>query len=417
MTTPTPTTLPRPQPVGLFAFPASHLLLPLCEDSPADSARGALLRGDLEPHLPAAWQFFLTAARGDGAAAAAQVIGDDPVATFHRFVLAPSPEGLTQLEATADPILVPLARDAALAHGLVDDVTDASHLDGELRAMVLVTVAAARIEQDRLSEACVALDAAATAAATASPLLEALALVQLADAQSAAADTNDPAPLLRRALELTTNTQLPLVRAEILMKLGVILQRAGGAGDGRLLLEAIKCYQQALAAGLTEAAAPVVYGQLQNNLGLAYLSTPAREASDQLRTGIAVQSFREALRVCDRTQDPDTWASVQMNLASALQYLPSSHPADNLAQAVEAYEEVLQVRTKARDPVAHGRVLLNQANALAHLGIFKPAIEKLAEAMKLLSWYGHDDEAAAARDLLGEIQHRQDEIRDAVTTD
>jgi tetratricopeptide (TPR) repeat protein len=115
--------------------------------------------------------------------------------------------------------------------------------------------------------------------------------------------------------------------------------------------------------------------------------------------------------VSDRNRDPEGWASVQMNLANALQYLPSSHPAENLAQAVDAYEEVLQVRTKARDPVAHGRVLLNQANALAHLGIFKPAIEKLAEAMKLLSWYGHDDEAAAARDLLGEIEARQDELR------
>lgn len=100
-----------------------------------------------------------------------------------------------------------------------------------------------------------------------------------------------------------------------------------------------------------------------------------------------------------------------MNLASALQYLPSSHPAENLAQAVEAYEQALQVRTEARDPVAHGRVLLNQANALAHLGIFKPAIEKLATAMKLLSWHGHDDEATAARDLLAGIEHRLDELR------
>ncbi|MFM1905082.1 MAG: hypothetical protein RLZZ440_2982, partial [Planctomycetota bacterium] len=368
--------------------------------------------------LPYEWLFLAAAARGDARAAISMLPAARPVAEFNRFVLEPTAERLAAIEAAADPVLVPLARAAAFAHGLVDDASDAPGLDGELRAVVLLTVAAARIERDRLPEAAEALEAAVAAAAGASPLLEALALVQFSDTVAALAESAeetrasaDPVALLRRALDLTADARLPLLRAEIWMKLGVVLQRAGGQGDRRRLLEAITCYQQAIAAGLTEEASPAAYGQLQNNLGLAYLATPTREASDQLRTGIAVQSFREALRVSDRDRDPEGWASVQMNLANALQYLPSSHPAENLAQAVEAYEEVLQVRTKAREPVAHGRVLLNQANALAHLGIFKPAIEKLAEAMKLLSWYGHDDEAAAARDLLGEIEARQDDLR------
>ena len=134
---------------------------------------------------------------------------------------------------------------------------------------------------------------------------------------------------------------------------------------------------------------------------------PTREASDQLRTGIAVQSFRKALDVQDRDRDPDMWASVMMNLASGLQYLPSTHPADNLAEAVEIYEQVLEVRTEPRDPVAHARVLLNQANALAHLGIFKPAVEKLAKAYRLFSWHEAVDEAATAKELLDHIQTRE----------
>ncbi len=408
----------RPQPVGLAPFPASHLLLPSSDDPRAAAALRKLVAGDFGCEVPDEWRFFAAAARGEIAAAITGVGGEDPVAAFNRFVLEPSASGLAAVEATSDPTLTALARAAAFAHGLVDDASDCPELDGELRAVVLLTVAAARIERDELTAAAVALESAVTAAAGRSPLLEALAVVQLADTVTAGADAtdaavaaHDPASLLRRALDLTIGTRLPLLRAEIWMKLGIALQRSGSSGDRRLLIEAIKCYQQAIAEGLTAETAAAAYGHLQNNLGLAYLATPTREASDQLRTGIAVQSFREALRVCDREQDPETWASVQMNLASSLQYLPSSHPAENLAQAVEAYEEVLQVRTKARDPVAHSRVLLNQANALAHLGIFKPAIEKLAEAMKLLSWYGHDDEAAAARDLLAEIEARQDELR------
>ena len=408
----------RPQPVGLAPFPASHLLVPPTDDPRAAAALSELVAGDFGCELPDEWRFFAAAARGEVAAAIASLAGDDPLVAFNRFVLQPSAEQLTAIEAGPNPTLAALARAAAFAHGLVDDARDCPQLDGELRAVVLLTVAAARIERDELAEAAAALESAVMAVAGRSPLLEALAIVQLSDTASALADATaavaadrDPAELLRRALDLTTGTSLPLLRAEIWMKLGIALQRSGSGGDRRLLIEAIKCYQQAIAEGLTAETAAAAYGQLQNNLGLAYLATPTREASDQLRTGIAIQSFREALRVCDREQDPEAWASVQMNLASALQYLPSSHPAENLAQAVEAYEEVLQVRTKARDPVAHGRVLLNQANALAHLGIFKPAIEKLAEAMKLLSWYGHDDEAAAARDLLAEIEARQDELR------
>ena len=138
---------------------------------------------------------------------------------------------------------------------------------------------------------------------------------------------------------------------------------------------------------------------------------PTREASDGLRTGIAVQSFRKALEAVDRDRDPDTWASVTMNLASSLQYLPSTHPAENLAEAVDLYERVLEVRTEPRDPAAHARVLLNQGNALAHLGIFKPAVEKLAKAHKLFSWHEAADEAATAKDLLDRVQARIDEVR------
>lgn len=92
-----------------------------------------------------------------------------------------------------------------------------------------------------------------------------------------------------------------------------------------------------------------------------------------------------------------------MNLASALVYLPSSHPQDNLIQAVELYEQVLEIRPRAKDPVAYALVLLNQANALSHLGIFKPALDKLAEAYKLFQCHDQAEQAATARQLIEQI--------------
>lgn len=365
--------IPRPQPVGILPFPRSHLL-------------------------------------AAGADAAADVTPEGGVSRYNAFVLAPSREKLLAIEVTADETLVPLARAAAFAHGLVDDLPEPGTLDGELKALVLMTAAAGLFERGEARAARTLLLGAADAAEPTAPVFAAVLLLQLAETLPAEA-AEIAIEHLERAERLAEDAVLPRLRADIWMRLGTLHQARGADGSRGPLVEAVTCYQKALAAGITPDADPAGYGQLQNNLGLAYLCMPTREASDQLRAGIAVQSFRKAREVQDREADPDQWARVTMNLANTLQYLPSAHPAENLAEAVELYEEVLAVRTEARDPVAHARVLLNQANALAHLGIFKPAIEKLATSLKLLSWHESVEEAATAKDLLDGIQARMDEIR------
>jgi tetratricopeptide (TPR) repeat protein len=404
-----PAGIGRPQPVGLFPFPASHLILPATDSPLAEAGRRGLLLGDLAAAVPDEWLFFVAAARGQTAEALGRLVGDDAVTLFNRCVLEPTVADLAAIESGGDPVLASLVRFAAFAHGLVDDLPEESPLDGELLAVALVTTAAARIEQGRGAEAGPLLQAAASAAADSSPVLAALLEMQTADLLAQSEDTSAAVVThLEAAVGLAEQARLPLLLAELWSKLGIALQQVGSDGSRPVLLEAVRCYQRALHAGITEADQPEWFAQIQNNLGLAYLSMPAREAGDTLRTGIAVQSFRQALKVYDRNRDPDRWSSVQMNLASALQYLPSSHPEENLIRAVEAYEEVLQVRTEARDPVAHARVLLNQANALAHLGIFKPAIEKLAVASRLFSWHECFEEAATAYELHEQIVHSRD---------
>ncbi|MFM7135541.1 MAG: hypothetical protein ACKO1M_00525, partial [Planctomycetota bacterium] len=211
----TSVTIPRPQPVGLFTFPTSHLLLPACDEPGAAEALRRLVRGDLSAAVPARWEFFVAAARGDEAAANL-VAGGDAVSACNRFILDPTPAALDALVAGGDPLLAALARSAAFAHGLVDDVADAPALDGELRAVVLITLAAARIEQRRLGDAAAALEAAVELAAATSPLLAAIAIHQFADLAPALVPPRDPLPLFRRALDLAADAALPLVRAELL---------------------------------------------------------------------------------------------------------------------------------------------------------------------------------------------------------
>lgn len=386
------TTLPRPQPVGLLPFPRSHLLA----------------SGSTEPSLGAALL-------GDGAAldallptTVADVCGDSPVARYNAFVLRPSPEALAAIEATGDPALVPLVRAAAFAHGIIDDLPEPGPLEGELRALVQMTAAAGLFERGDARAARSLLVEAAASAAPVSPVFAALLQKQLAESLPAEA-----APLaiehLRRAARLAEATRRPGLRADIWMRLGTLHQALAADGSRGPLVEAVTCYQRSLAEGITADSQPAVFAQVQNNLGLAYLCMPTQEASDQLRTGIAVQCFRKALEVLDRGRDPDMWASVTTNLASGLQYLPTAHPADNLAEAVDLYEAVLAVRTEARDPVAHARVLLNQSNALAHLGIFEPAVEKLTAAQAIFATHDAADEAGTAADLLAGIQAHLDE--------
>jgi hydrogenase maturation protease len=188
------------------------------------------------------------------------------------------------------------------------------------------------------------------------------------------------------------------------MRRGFALQ-AAAAGERDRLAEAVNAYRRALQEGITRDEHPALYGHIHNNLGVAYLSMPTREASDQLRSAVAVQSFRHALEVFDRERDPDMWASAATNLANALQHLPSSHPEENLVQAVEAYEQVLGIRTEDHDPVAHALVLVNQANALAHLGIFEPARQKASRARELFARHDQPEQAAAAAELHDTLQN------------
>jgi tetratricopeptide (TPR) repeat protein len=127
---------------------------------------------------------------------------------------------------------------------------------------------------------------------------------------------------------------------------------------------------------------------------------PLTEASDQLRSAVAVQSLRQALQVYDRDSYPAQWASAQLNLANALQYLPSTHPEENLTQAVELYEDLLAARSPQLDPLGYARLLANQGNALAHLGIFDHATAKLAEAQRLFEQCGEWETAVSVRELL-----------------
>ncbi len=174
----------------------------------------------------------------------------------------------------------------------------------------------------------------------------------------------------------------------------------------RLMQQAINHYHQALA--LVDAkSAPESFAVANANLGLAYVTMPMHEASDQLRIGVAVQSMREALSVFTPERHAERWASTQINLANALVYMPSKHQAENIAEAVDLYEDVLSHRDRHSDPGGRARVLANQGNALAHLGVFGDAKSKLHEARAIFEEFEDDGAVQSVRSVLDQIARQE----------
>jgi len=380
----------RPQPIGVFPFPAGLLLLPeTAEDS--NSALESLMRGRLPQELPAAWQFFALAAMGEVAGALEELKGDDPIARHNRIAL-----GSPEARGSDEGILEAAIR---YALGRADHAPTAGEFDGELLAFVLMLQATEAIEQTKYQAAARLLERAIDAARGSSAEFAAQLLGQLAALET---DETRTVPLCREAVSLAQGP----AKAELSLQLGMALQAHAGSNKASML-EAVRAYQDALRFGITIEGNPEGFALLQNNLALAYLGMPMTGVGDPLRMGIAVQSLREALKVYTKEAYPEEWASAQLNLANALQYIPTSHPEENLIQAVEIYDEILAVRQRAFDPVGYARLLANQANALAHLGIFGPAMEKISEAYKLFQWHEEIDMAASAMRLVEEISEQR----------
>ena len=399
-------TLSRPQPVGILPIPAGLLVLPGAADA---ALVQQCIAGQTDTKLPDVWSFYQHARDGDWPLALEHICTlDSPIASYNRFVLNPLPVTWMALRRSLTGELRQLLEIAAYSFGMTDDVPSADGLDGELLALALMTQAAAELARESTHTAIPLLEQAIAASREPSPLFAVQLLAQLATVCRA-----QPRPFYgviagyyRDAIALIGEARMPELASDLWMQLAMVCQE-GAMGRHAWMTEAIGAYQEALRSGLTPDDHPELFALAHNNLGLLYLSNGMGEGGDQLRMAIAVQSFREGLRCCDQEAHPELRASIQLNLANALQYMPSSHPQENLEQAVELYETLVTDRKKAFDPVGYGRVLSNQANALAHLGIFGPALEKLQEARKLFEWHNESDLAASTMELVNQIHARK----------
>jgi tetratricopeptide (TPR) repeat protein len=394
----------HPQPLGIFPLPAGYLVIPAA-DGGADLC-AALLTGRVPEHIPDHLRFYAQALAGD-TDGAWQALKDDPSpeARYNCFVLRGEPADYPRLSNELDGELSALLDLVAYTTGIIDQPPLSEGCHGEVAACILAARAAHALETDQREVASAMLERAIADVRDVSPLFAAQLLGDLAEMQ--VLDDNPDAAIrsLRDALTLIDRYSLPDVRAHLALRLGMLYHERA-EGRRAMLLEASKCYQEALRF-YTRETAPEIYALAQNNLALVYLAMPLTEASDQLRKGIAVQALREALTIYTRETHPDLWSRTQLNLANALQYLPSANLHDHLVEAVGLYDELLATRDPRRDPAGYARILANQGNALAHLGDFARARRQLSEARRLFAACSDPDAVSGVDEVLEEIARQE----------
>ena len=392
----------RPQPLGAFPQPLGYLLIPA--DSGTDlteTARRALLTGNLPDEWPAALRAHeLALFRGQDAALAA-LDGTDPISRYNRFVLDPDSEQPDRLRddlgdfgVLVDVILFVLGRR--------DAPPPVDGLDAELLAVVLSAHASHCLSEGDPFGAIDLLERAAVAAAPDSGCLQG---VLLGAAASICRDVGDPATRqrLERAVRLLDGADgLRISRAELHLNLAGLLHEQADA-DPDLLNQAIPHYHSALSLVVCDEA-PLLWAATHANLASVYLTIATMDSiGQQLCLDRAAQSLRSALEVYTREAYPEQWASVQLNLANSLVYAPSGDQADHLVEAIALYEALLDYHDGHSDPLGRAAILAHQGNALDHLGRFDQARIKLDEARLLFEELGDEDSVHAVAGVLDEI--------------
>lgn len=394
--------LARPQPLGVLDGTAGLLLVPAGTD--AETLLADVARLGRPDDWTDAGRTLDAVDRGD-IDAALTALGDSADDVINRLVLSPTPEHLEAAQAAAagDPLREVVVAAAAYASGLSDEPPRVDHVDGEFAVLALTVRAARAMEFSDAPGALRLLVEAADVAAGVGPALHGRVLGMVAEhrfrtqhAVEASIDWYD------RAIDALAATNLTDLRAGLQLERGLALHQLADVQPHRLM-QAVRSYQSALI-HLTAEDDPERFAVANMHIGIAYLSMPMTDASDQVRLGVAVQSLRAALAVFTPETHPWEWSSSQMNLANALQYLPSTHREQNLAEAADMYDAVLERRSRHSDPAGYARVLANQGNALAHLGRFERAIDNYTEARALFTVAGEGDAIAAVDAQLAEIE-------------
>ncbi len=206
-------------------------------------------------------------------------------------------------------------------------------------------------------------------------------------------------------INIFSDTVFEKLVADLWLDTGTALHDLSKGYKKFALLEAIKCYTNALSFYKKEKF-PKTYALIKNNIALAYLVMPIEVPEDQLKLSYAVQCLKEVRSIYSKEEDYNEWVAATINMANALQHLPSSNPAKNLVKAIELYDEILTDGRIKDDPIKLAKVLANYGSALAHLGLLAKGKTYLEKSKDIFKQFGFHEEVEIIDEVLEEIEEK-----------
>ncbi|MEA5551750.1 tetratricopeptide repeat protein [Anabaena cylindrica UHCC 0172] len=147
------------------------------------------------------------------------------------------------------------------------------------------------------------------------------------------------------------------------------------------LMVAIIAYQEAVSYDDNSPQLP----DTLNDLGTLYWMlhrTPGNSEEGKTYIEQGIEFYQLAIKLITPDSQPDIYARVQNNLATAYGDLARfSHPVENWQQAVTAYGEALLYRTEEIDPIKYAACQNNLGTAYWHLGQHSQPVEHLKKAI------------------------------------
>jgi CHAT domain-containing protein/tetratricopeptide (TPR) repeat protein len=179
--------------------------------------------------------------------------------------------------------------------------------------------------------------------------LNALIRSQPDNLEARAALTRDIIPLVDRKTQPRVWGHLRADLASMLLRPVLASPITARTIPGRAedIEEAIALFSESLAT-LTRQVEPDTWGQIQNDLGAAYLHRVHGNHAENLEQ--AIQHIEATLQVVTRQDAPQAWARTHYNLGRMYYERVRGDRADNLEQALQHYQQALQVETREHDP-------------------------------------------------------------------
>jgi len=146
--------------------------------------------------------------------------------------------------------------------------------------------------------------------------------------------------LLRRGLDVVSRAAAPLLWAQVQNDLGFVYSHRGDGDNSANFQKAVGCFYRALEVR-TQETAPFPWAETQHCLGVAHVNVAE-----------AMPHFRHALKVRTREMAPLKWAETMHSMGAAYAAGVDGNKKANMEEAVACYRRALEVWTQEVTPLS-----------------------------------------------------------------